>query len=836
MKKTFKYFAFAIATLVAIVSCQKIVETDTQDGPKVNEEEVSPTFVYKFNIAGNETTKTTLEKDGSGFFSQWETGDVIGSITTKESGSSSVTPADGETPASFSIKSTGGLSVGDAINVYFPYSGSVQSDPTAVEITIPTAQSQGSKFDYDAMPMVAKEITVTAGMASVTDETAIGTVQFVNLGSLVNFKVYSSNATYATEKVKSVTFNANKALAGTFSVDLTSVDPADPSTLEIDGYAETSVTTSLATASAIGADKEHALDVYMVVAPDSYTGSIMVTTDMATYTFPISSSITIARSGLKGLGLNLGGANAVRKSSSYTWNLSTNSYSSASASQITWQSAYASMVGDRMDDKNTAVNNYIPPTRTSTRLYSGNRITFTPASGVTILSVVITAASDGYANALKNASWNNATGSSSGSTATIIPINGALAFDGTLSTQTGMTSVVVYYKGAPSSASAKAITITPPSNGTLVASASSAKEGTIITLTPTPASGYSLISLSVTDDVTSASIPVSAKYQFAMPANAVTVAATFAVQYNVNISGSILNGNVGSDKSKAAAGETVTLTPSPAANYGFVSWDVRDESSNVVSVTNNSFTMPASDVTVSANFGRLYSLSIPAADNGTVTTDFGGNGSSAPEGATVTITATPSSSGYALNTLSVVDALDNAVSVTAGQFVMPGRNVTITATFTAGAKTATYNITNIDANTAMGSNSYGSYKDTEVDITVGGIVGVANNITKNAKNSPASGAVVNSFIQVKKTTGYIKNTTGKNISAITITSYTAPEISLGSTSDSLSAASYSKGASSTVGGLTLYTYTISVPLGTKFFSLAPSATFYFSEMVVTYTD
>ena len=687
MKKTIKYSALmALAAFVAF-SCQKEAEVLAPV-----EESSESVVVYKFNIGEGALTKTTLEKDANGFFSQWEADDKIGSITTKESGYADVTPAEGETPASFAIKSTGGLAVDNTINVYFPYSGSVQADPTDVTLQINPAQNQNAAvFDYDAMPMVAKTITVTAGMASVTDETPVASVNFGNLGSLINFKVYSSNATYRTEKVKSITFNANKAAAGTFSIDLTAINPSDESTLAISGYSATSVTTTVANAGALGADKEHAYDVYMVVAPDSYTGDVVVTTNVATYTYPISSAITIARSGLKSLGLNLGGANAVRKSSSYTWDLSTNSYSSASASQITWQSAYASMVGDRMDDKNTAVNNYIPTTRTSTRLYNGNRITFTPDSGVTILSVVITTASDGYATALKNASWNNATGSSSGSTATIIPINGALAFDGTLSATTGMTSVVVYYKGAPLSASAKAITITPPSNGTLVASASSAKEGTIITLTPTPASGFSLISLSVTDDVTSASIPVSAKYQFAMPANAVTVAATFAVQYNVNISGSILNGNVGSDKSKAAAGETVTLTPSPAANYGFVSWDVRDESNNVVSVTNNSFTMPASDVTVSANFGYLYTISIPTPTNGTCTTDFGGNGSQAPAGALVTITAT-GSTGYVVDALSVTNTTvepNEAVTVSSSRFTMPEGNVTISATFKAGATTET---------------------------------------------------------------------------------------------------------------------------------------------------
>ena len=688
MKKTFKYFAFAIATLVAIVSCKKIVETDTQDGPKVNEEEVAPTFVYKFNIAGNETTKTTLEKDGSGFFSQWETGDVIGSITTKESGSSSVTPADGETPASFSIKSTGGLSVGDAINVYFPYSGSVQSDPAAVEITIPTAQSQGSKFDYDAMPMVAKEITVTAGMASVTDETAIGTVQFVNLGSLVNFKVYSSNATYATEKVKSVTFNANKALAGTFSVDLTSVDPADPSTLEIDGYAETSVTTSLATASAIGADKEHALDVYMVVAPDSYTGSIMVTTDMATYTFPISSSITIARSGLKGLGLNLGGANAVRYAPSVSWSLATNTSSSNNEDLVTWSSDYCTFTAAKAGGSATAANNYLGKS-SQTRFYPKHILTFTPASGITITKVILTGYNETGATRFQSSTWSGATASIDSKDNTkviVIPSDGTTAFTATIgSSNAAGSNVQVFYMGRLAGATAKAITITPPTNGTLTASTASAKEGEIITLTPTPSSGYTLSSLTVTD-ANSQSIPVSAKYQFAMPSTAVTVAATFTISYDVTISSSIANGTVTANKAKAAAGETVTLTATPGDGYGFVSWDVVDGSSNPVSVTENQFTMPSSNVTVSANFGRLYSISIPTPSNGTATTNYGGNGSSAPAGATVTITTTPIS-GYALDELSVTNTTaepNEVVSVTKSQFTMPAGNVRIDASFVVG--------------------------------------------------------------------------------------------------------------------------------------------------------
>ncbi|MER2142738.1 MAG: InlB B-repeat-containing protein, partial [Eubacteriales bacterium] len=48
--------------------------------------------------------------------------------------------------------------------------------------------------------------------------------------------------------------------------------------------------------------------------------------------------------------------------------------------------------------------------------------------------------------------------------------------------------------------------------------------------------------------------------------------------------------------------DTVTLAATPAAGYALGSWDVRDAENNPVTVTNDAFTMPASDVTVSALF------------------------------------------------------------------------------------------------------------------------------------------------------------------------------------------------------------------------------------------
>ena len=74
-------------------------------------------------------------------------------------------------------------------------------------------------------------------------------------------------------------------------------------------------------------------------------------------------------------------------------------------------------------------------------------------------------------------------------------------------------------------------------------------------------------------------------------------------KYAVTIDPNIQNGVVKADVVEAAEAATITLTATPSAGYKFGAWDVKDASSNSISVdANGKFTMPASDVTVSASF------------------------------------------------------------------------------------------------------------------------------------------------------------------------------------------------------------------------------------------
>ena len=62
------------------------------------------------------------------------------------------------------------------------------------------------------------------------------------------------------------------------------------------------------------------------------------------------------------------------------------------------------------------------------------------------------------------------------------------------------------------------------------------------------------------------------------------------------------NGTVTADKTTAAANDTITLTITPASGYQVQAITVTDVDNNPVTVTNNSFTMPAANVTVTVTF------------------------------------------------------------------------------------------------------------------------------------------------------------------------------------------------------------------------------------------
>ncbi|MBO6024928.1 MAG: endonuclease [Bacteroidales bacterium] len=158
------------------------------------------------------------------------------------------------------------------------------------------------------------------------------------------------------------------------------------------------------------------------------------------------------------------------------------------------------------------------------------------------------------------------------------------------------------------------ITCASVQHGSISAPAT-AVEGTMVTLTATPAQGYMLGSWNVykTGD-TSTTVPVSGN-TFTMPSFNVTVSATFiqnTTAYNIACATSLAHGSISASVSSAQSGTTITLSNTPASGYVLYSYYVYktgDVNTIVYSGAGSTFVMPAYNVTVSASFVQPSSYS-----------------------------------------------------------------------------------------------------------------------------------------------------------------------------------------------------------------------------------
>jgi|GEM_PF-2806540 len=215
--------------------------------------------------------------------------------------------------------------------------------------------------------------------------------------------------------------------------------------------------------------------------------------------------------------------------SSFSWDLSTDETKTASDSELSWGYRGVTMVAAKVG-ASINTNNYYPGTAgqsyTSTRFYKNSTLTITPYTGSTIGYVEFTATTTGYASALAGSTWTNANAEAEGTLVTVTPVDGTTAFSATIGATCGFTEVTVYYTGELKSVTKYSITVDDSiANGSVSASAATAEEGDIITLTATPDDGYALASYDVRD--ASDNTVTVTDNKFTMPASNVTVTATF---------------------------------------------------------------------------------------------------------------------------------------------------------------------------------------------------------------------------------------------------------------------------------------------------------------------
>jgi len=152
---------------------------------------------------------------------------------------------------------------------------------------------------------------------------------------------------------------------------------------------------------------------------------------------------------------------AVAKSTC-TFDLSTASYDAATTDQVKWSNEDVRMVADKAS-ASTVANNYVPAegnSYTSSRFYKSSKLTIRPEVGVKIMSIEYTATTEGYATALKNSTWTNATAAVSADNSKLVvitPTDGTAEVVATIGATTGASGVTVTYVKAESMTVADAI-------------------------------------------------------------------------------------------------------------------------------------------------------------------------------------------------------------------------------------------------------------------------------------------------------------------------------------------------------------------------------------------
>ena len=212
---------------------------------------------------------------------------------------------------------------------------------------------------------------------------------------------------------------------------------------------------------------------------------------------------------------------------------------------------------------------------------------------------------------------------------------------------------------------------TSAGSGGSISSSITAQYGKNYTVNITPNTGYEISDVTV--DGTS--VGKQSSYTFNNVIANHTVYATFSkipeTKYNVYVT-TVDNGNIVVSPSVATAGTKISISVNPSTGYQLK--QITSEPSVVIS--NNSFTMPESNITLTAEFESVvipnYTITIGTSLYGSAVANY----DTASAGTVITLTATPST-GYYLKGYNS----QPFVSILNGQFIMPSNDVTVTPVF-----------------------------------------------------------------------------------------------------------------------------------------------------------
>ena len=523
MKKYFNYLGIIAAAAMTLVSCAKEADNFTAEEPIKDGGE--------FSIVANPATKTTID----GYQTKWAADDAInlfhavaGSTTTVSDDEFTISSKDlasGTFKGTVSETLTSAAYDWYAIYPYNSYLKSVKNDganPARTYIGRRSDEAQEQEGNSSTAHLSGTNFPLFGKATSVAKD-ATPAITLSSIASFVEVKVTNKNDDPLT--VTSVSFTApdGSEIVGQYNIDFS----AEPFTFtKYKTYVSdvANLTVNNGTPIAKGETASFYIGIKPFTAADG--SDFKVSVNGYEKTIHTAKANTFQSGKIKTVNFDYDYVGP----KSFSWDLSEDQTVTATVDELGWAYRGVTMVANKAG-ASTPANNYYggdANNRTSTRFYTGNILTITPYKDCTISYVEFTATTSGYATALKTSTWTNASAAVDGTVVTVTPTDGTKAISATIGGTCGFTKVQVYYTGELASVVKYDVVVDDSiANGTIAASAATAEEGAVITLTATPASGYKLGSWTVTDN---ADNPVTVTdNKFTMPASDVLVTATFVV-------------------------------------------------------------------------------------------------------------------------------------------------------------------------------------------------------------------------------------------------------------------------------------------------------------------
>lgn len=288
MKPNFKTISVIALAMLTLGGCRGVEKDSLQEGA----------YRYTFTIP-DETRAVIGDKNV-----EWVEGDEVGMFVGSYKGSAKVDVS--TSPKTVVLYSDSAIPAGTKGYAYFPYDPEDgDSVPERTKITLANTQSG---YQSSAMPLAGIPFELEEEIGPQARESN-GQIRFLNLGSLINFKIWSSKFEYRSETVKSVQLDASVPIAGVGYIDLTAVSEDDEGTLKVVTDAKNVPTNSVRVDEKlkVSVDKIDAKPIKMVVFPGTFKGTLTVITDVAKYTKEIP-EFTFGRSHSRTIFVDLGKA------------------------------------------------------------------------------------------------------------------------------------------------------------------------------------------------------------------------------------------------------------------------------------------------------------------------------------------------------------------------------------------------------------------------------------------------------------------------------------------------------------------------------------------------